>query len=229
MTATCLIVIGLFGWAPDTSASQPAPPETHPDTSGWHDLLNEDLSNAVAPPGVWSVDHGVLTATEDKCLWTKAVYDNFILDLEFKTAPGTNSGVIVYCSDLDNWIPNAVEIQIADQYAEKWANSPPTWHCGAVFGHLAPTKQTVKKPGEWNRMTITCRGPIIDVMLNGEPVARMDMRKWTSAEKNPDGSDIPRWLSKPKADLPTSGHIGFQGKHGGVPIYFRNIKIKQLD
>jgi hypothetical protein len=211
------------------SADEAIPPKAHPDSSGWQDLLAEDLSNAVAPAGVWSIKDGVLTATEDQCLWTKGSYDNFVLDLEFKTAPGTNSGVIVYCSDVNNWIPNAVEVQIADQFAEKWANSPPTWHCGAIFGHLAPKKQTVKKPGEWNRMTITCKGPTISVLLNGQLVTEMDMKKWTSAEKNPDGSEIPRWLSKPKAELPTEGRIGFQGKHGGVPIYFRNIKIKQCD
>ncbi len=175
------------------------------------------------------MEDGVFTATEDQCLWTKEEYDNFVLDLEFKTAPGTNSGVIVYCSDLKNWIPNAVEVQIADQYAQKREKSPPTWHCGAIFGHLAPKKQTVKKPGEWNRMTITCKGPMIWVMLNRELVTEMDMTKWTSAKKNPNGSDIPPWLSKPKAEIATKGHIGFQGKHGGVPIYFRNIKIKPLD
>jgi hypothetical protein len=28
--------------------------------------------------------------------------------------------------------------------------------------------------------------------------------------------------------LPTRGFIGLQGKHAGAPIYFRNIKIKEL-
>lgn len=228
MNAICCILAICLDLAAG-SADGAVPRKSHPDSSGWQDLLAEDLSNTIAPAGVWSLKDGVLTATEDKCLWTKAKYDNFLLDLEFKTAPGTNSGVIVYSGDMENWIPNSVEIQIADQFAEKWANSPPTWHCGAIFGHLAPQKQMVKKPGEWNRMTITCMGPKICVLLNGEPVTDMDMKQWTSAEKNPDGSEIPRWLSKPKADLPTEGHIGFQGKHGGVPIYFRNIKIKQLD
>jgi len=63
------------------------------------------------------MDDGVLTATEDQCIWTKKAYENFALDLEFKTDDGTNSGVIVYCSDLENWIPNSVEIQIADDFA----------------------------------------------------------------------------------------------------------------
>ena len=86
----------------------------------------------------------------------------------------------------------------------------------------------VKKPGNWNRMTITCKDHMIYVLLNGEQVTTMDMRKWTSAKKNPDGSAIPPWLSKPKADLPTRGKIGLQGKHAGAPIWFRNLKIKEI-
>ncbi|MCR4415488.1 MAG: DUF1080 domain-containing protein, partial [Thermoguttaceae bacterium] len=164
-----------------------------------------------------------------QCIWTKKEYENFVLDLEFKNAPGTNSGVIVYCSDAKNWIPNSIEIQIADDFAERWAKSPKTWQCAAIFGRLAPTRSAVKKPGQWNRMTITCRGPMIYVLLNGQQVTEMDMRKWTDAKKNPDGSEIPPWLSKPAAELPTKGRIGLQGKHAGAPIYFRNLKIKSIE
>jgi len=200
----------------------------HPDTSGWDNLFKDDLSNADKPEGVWTVTDGVLTASEDKALWTKKDYDNFILDLEFKNAPGTNSGVVVYCSDTKKWIPNSVEIQIADDFAEKWAKAPKTWHCGAVFGHLAPSKSMVKKPGEWNRFTITCRDKKIDVVLNGQRVTSMDMKLWTSAKTNPDGSKIPSWLNKPFSTLPTKGKIGLQGKHAGAPVWFRNIKLRQL-
>ena len=210
------------------AAEKDIPPKVHPDVSKWDDLLKADLSNATYPKGVWSFEKGILTATKDINLWTKKQYDNFILDVEFKTAPGTNSGVIVYCSNTKNWIPNSVEIQIADDHHPRWAKADKTWQCGAIFGHLAASERMVKKPGEWNRYTITCVDHMIYVMLNHMTVTIMDMRKWTSAKKNPDGSRIPPWLSIPKAKLPTKGHIGFQGKHGGVPIYFRNLKIKEL-
>jgi hypothetical protein len=209
--------------------AQAAEPAAHPDSKAWDNLIAADLSDANAPKGIWSFDDGVLTATKDECIWTKKQYENFVVDLEFKNAKGTNSGVIVYCSNMKDWIPNSVEIQIADDYADQWAKSPATWHCAAIFGHLAPKKSTVKKPGEWNRMTITCKGPMISVVLNGETVTEMDMRKWTSAKKNPDGSDIPPWLSKPFAELPTKGHIGLQGKHAGAPIYFRNMKVRAIE
>jgi hypothetical protein len=203
-----------------------APGALEPPAAEWAGLFAPDLSDAEYPAGVWTFADGVLTASEDQVIWTKKEYENFTLDLEFKTEPGTNSGVIVYATDTSNWIPNSVEIQIADDFAEQWAKAPATWHCGAVFGHLAPAKSLVKKPGEWNRFVITCAGPKITVALNGETVTEMDMTLWTSAKTNPDGSEIPAWLSKPLAEQPTRGRIGLQGKHAGAPIYFRNLKIK---
>jgi hypothetical protein len=200
----------------------------HPNVSNWENLFAADLSTAMFTEGVWTVDDGILTASEDQAIWTTRDYDNFILDLEFKTASGTNSGVVVYCTDTKDWIPNSVEIQIADDYAEKWAKAPKTWHCGAIFGHLAPSKTMVKKPGEWNHFTITCVDQKIDVVLNAEHIVSMDMSLWTSAKTNPDGSEIPPWLNKPLSKHPTKGRIGLQGKHAGAPIWFRNIKIREL-
>ena len=205
------------------------PLKSHPDSSSWESLFAPDLSNAEYPKGIWTVENGEITASEDKALWTKKEYENFIIDLEFKNGSAANSGVIIYTSDLKNWIPNSVEIQILDDTAEKWAKAPKTWLCGGIFGRLAPSKQAVKKAGEWNRMTIAAKGSQICVLLNGQLTACADIKKWTSAKTNPDGSEIPKWLSKPMAELPTKGHIGFQGKHGGAPIYFRNIKIKSIE
>lgn len=230
MKKTCIVWAAVvLSWCVSVRAAETAVPKTHPDSSQWENLFREDLSDAVYPQGVWTFEDGVLTATKDENIWTKKTYGDAIIDLEFKNGPAANSGVIVYASDIKDWIPNSVEIQIADDFAPQWANSPKTWQCGAIFGRLAASKSVVKKAGEWNRMTITCRGPMIHVILNGEPVTEIDMRKWTSATKNPDGSDIPAWLSKPLSQLPTKGHIGLQGKHGGAPIYFRNLKIKPLD
>ena len=198
------------------------------ESAGWKPLFADDLSNAKFSAGVWTSTGGELTASKDEAIWTVAQHENFELDLEFKTDHESNSGVILYCSDTGNWIPNSLEIQIADDHAEKWAQSPKTWQCGAAFGHLAPVKSLVKKPGEWNRYTITANGSLVDVVLNGEKVLSMDLRQWTSAKKNPDGTEIPPWLSRPKAELATKGFIGLQGKHGASSIWFRNVRIRQL-
>ncbi len=217
---------GLLALAACSDGKAPTPSA---DAGGWIDLFAPDLVNAEFPAGVWTFEDGILTASEDQAIWTAKEFENFVLDLEFKTAEGTNSGIILYCSDIGNWIPNSIEVQIADDFAEEWAKAPATWHCGAIFGHLAPTKSAVKPAGEWNHMTITCAGPLVSVVLNGQTVTEMDTRLWTSAEKNPDGSEIPSWLSRPVAELATRGRIGLQGKHAGAPIYFRELRTKTLD
>jgi hypothetical protein len=191
-------------------------------------LLKSDLSNANYNPEVWTFENNILTANADEVLFTKEMYENFELSLEFKNEAGANSGVLVYCTDPDNWIPNSVEIQITDDYHEKWKNADPTWQCAAIFGHLAAEKKLVKQPEEWNSMVIQCKGQNITVSLNGEIVTQMNMALWTNAKTNPDGSTIPDWLSTPFAELATKGYIGFQGKHAGAKVYYRNINIRHL-
>lgn len=228
-TEVILLVSGLLLSLISCSKKPGIPLQEHPDVNEWNALFAEDLSDALYPDGIWTYTNNILTATEDEMIWTNISYDNFILDLEFRNDTGTNSGVIVYCSHIDDWIPNSVEIQIADDFVKEEPGVPDIYSCGAVFGHLAPSKSMVRPPGEWNRITITCYDRMIYVILNGEPVIEMDMSQWTSAKRNPDGTEIPSWLNKPLASLPTSGHIGFQGKHGDAAIFFRNIRIRELD
>lgn len=192
-------------------------------------LFNEDLSDATFPEGVWTRDaEGVITASKDRIIWTNADYENFVLRLEFKNGEAANSGVFLYASDTKQWVTDSVEVQIADDHADQWRKKPRSWQCGAFFGRQGAYKSVVKKPGEWNKMMIVAAGPVITVHLNGERVNTFDLREFTNAKTNPNGSSAPPWLSKAPADLPLKGKIGFQGKHGGAPIYMRNIEILQL-
>ena len=150
-------------------------------------------------------------ADADQPLWTARDHENFVLDLEFKTEPNANSGVLVYCTHPERWLSHAIEIQVLDD-SDPRKKYQPTWQCGAIFGRLPPAKNVVKKPGEWNHYTIACMGQQIDVVLNGEHIVSMDMGKWTSGETNPDGTKIYGFLGRqPLAERPTKGRIGLQG------------------
>lgn len=191
-------------------------------------IFAEDYSLAEFVEGSWEIQEELLVALEDQVVWAPGEYENFELKFEFMNEDGTNSGIIVYCTDQENWIPNSVEIQIADDYG-KWESERKDYQCGAIFGHLPANEQkVVNPPGEWNQMTVTCQGQLIEVELNGKKVNTMDMSEWTSGTTNPDGSEIPSWLPTPFAELPTKGSIGFQGKHGDSSITFRKIRIKNL-
>ena len=228
-TIIAAVVLLVNSWLA-AHAGESSPLTAHPDTKGWTDLFAADLSDALAPEDVWSWKDGELTPKDkDEVIWSKKEYENFILDLEFNLEPGANSGVLVYSSDLKNWIPNTIEIQLLDDASPKWANVQPNWKCGGIFGHSAPLRPAVKKAGEWNRMTIRCQGPRISVLLNGELVTDVNMKDWKSGKKSPDGSDIVDFEPRPLAEMATKGRIGLQGAHGGIPTHFRNIKIKPLD
>jgi len=191
-------------------------------------IFGKDYSLAEFVEGSWEIQGDLLIALEDQVVWAPGEYENFELSFEFMNEDGTNSGIIVYCTDQENWIPNSVEIQIADDYG-KWESERKDYQCGAIFGHLPANEQkVVNPPGEWNQMTVTCQGQMIEVELNGKKVTTMDMSKWTSGTINPDGSEIPSWLPTPFAELATKGSIGFQGKHGDSSITFRNIRIREL-
>ena len=203
-------------------------------TADWQRILPcKKIANlADFAPGVWRTTewgNAVLTAEKDSALWLKGEWENFELDFEYKLDPAANSGVIIYCSDVEKWIPNSVEIQLLDDYADKWKNDAPHLKGAGLYGHLGPKVAGTTRPaGEWNRMTVRAQGQHVLVINNGVVTVDADLSAWTSAKTNPDGSAIPPWLSRPWADLPTRGRIGFQGKHGQAKPYFRNICIRSL-
>ena len=189
--------------------------------SGWHSLIAGDLSNCNFKPGSWVMKDGVLSAEGGDDIWTKERYGDFVLDLEFRLARETNSGVFLRTGDVHAWLHTAIEVQVLDSYGKKEVSRE---DCGAIFDCLAPSANAVKPPGEWNHCTITCRGSMITVVLNGRRIVAMDLDRWTEAHKNPDGT--PNKFNTAYRDMPRVGNIGLQ--YHGHPVWFRNIKILTL-
>ena len=69
------------------------------DTTGWKDLFAKDLSDATNGDH-WKWEDGTLVAKDHETLWTKESYSNFVLDLEFKVAKESNSGVFLRSSNI---------------------------------------------------------------------------------------------------------------------------------
>jgi len=189
---------------------------------GWKDLIASDLSNCIYKPGSWVMEEGVLARKGDGDIWTKETFGDFVLDLEFKTAKGSNSGVFFRTGDIAAFVQTGIEVQILDYDGKDSAKSKGA--CGAIYDCLAPRKNVVKKAGEWNHYTITCKANKIYVALNGEQIIDMDLDLWTEPHKNPDGT-ANKFRTAYK-DMPRAGHLGLQDH--GDPIWFRNIKIKPL-
>lgn len=192
-----------------------------PDTTGWKDLFAADLSDAVAP-AKWSFTNGELVAGDHETLWTKESYGDFILDLEFKVAKESNSGVFLHSSDIKN-VLGALEIQVHEN-----ADGSKYGMVGAIYDAMPPTKAMSKPVGEWNHYTITCKDSLVSVVFNGEEVIHADLNNWPEKGKNPDGT--PNKFPKALKDFARKGPIGLQGLHGKAqaPVWYRNLKIKAL-
>jgi hypothetical protein len=216
-TLTTLAVAALFS---ATSPSLQA--ADHPDTTGWANLIAPDFANCVAA-GKWNITDGVMVAADHESLWTKESYGDFILDLEFKVAEESNSGVFLRSSDPKNVLA-ALEIQV-----HAGADGSKYGMVGAVYDAMPPSKAAAKPIGEWNHYTITCKGSLVSVVFNGEEVIHADLNNWPEAKKNPDGT--PNKFPVALKDYARKGQLGFQGLHGAAqaPVWYRNVKIKALE
>ena len=193
----------------------------HPDTTGWKELFATDLSNAVEAHK-WAFANGELVAGDHETLWTKESYGDFILDLEFKVAEESNSGIFLRSGDIKN-VLKALEIQVHDS-----ADGSKYGMVAAIYDAMPPSKPMSKPIGEWNHFTITCKGPLVSVVFNGEEVIKADLNNWPEKGKNPDGT--PNKCPIALKDYARSGPIGLQGLHGKAqaPVWYRHLKIKAL-
>ncbi len=204
-----------------------------PGQAGWVSLFDgKDLSGWIAgPDSHWVVEDGVIALKRPPdgrehngdYLWTKGTYGDFVLELEFKVPPRANSGVFLRTSDLRDPVYTGIEVQIANSYGAKGANRGGT--AGAIYDCLAPSKNAIRKPGEWNQLRVACQGSKIAVVLNGEPVIDMDLDRWTEPKKNPDGT--PNKFPRAVKDFARRGHVGLQDH--GLPVWYRNLRIRPLD
>jgi hypothetical protein len=200
-----------------------AAPKAHPDTTGWAPLFAEDFSNAtLAKAGDWIWENGALVAKDRTTLWTKKSYANFVLDLEFKVAKESNSGVFLRSGDIKSVLA-ALEIQVHERQ-----DGAHYGMVGAIYNAQPPAKEMAKPVGEWNRFTITCRGPHVALIFNGEEVWSVNLDDWKEPRKNPDGT--PNKFAQALKDFSRSGPIGLQGLHGKAqaPVWYRNLRIKEL-
>ena len=169
----------------------------------------------------WEIAEGVLTTskTPGGILWTKGKFGDFEVTLEYKTSEKANSGLF-FRTDPRNPVQGGFEIQIA---------SPGLYSGKHVLGSLYDAKEAAvsagKPDGEWNVMTLTCKGPSIKATVNGQTTVDVNIDQWTEPKKNPDGTK--NKFKTPLKDMPRVGHLGLQ--YHGQPVWFRKFEIKPLN
>ncbi len=174
-------------------------------------------------PEGWAVQDGAIVNLRQGggYLHTVDRWGNFVLCLDFMVDPGTNSGVFFRWQDLGNDL-TGIEMQVLDSAGREAASK---YDCGAIYDIVAPWRNMMKPPGEWNSAQIVCLDSLVFIHLNGEPICGLDLSRWTQAGQNPDGSANKFPIAY--AELVEPGYIGLQDH--GSPVWYRSIRIKPLE
>lgn len=150
-------------------------------------------------------------------VYTKRVYRDFVLELEFKLPSGGNNGIAIrYPGNGDPAYTGMCELQVLDNSHQKYADLDKRQYHGSAYGMVAAKRGHLKPVGEWNHQKVTVIGSTIKVELNGVVILDTDLSmvdKYLADKPHPG-------KSRPE------GHIGFAGHKD--PVSFRNISVKEL-
>jgi hypothetical protein len=174
---------------------------------GWQQMGGQE--------GNWHFERGVLyTDGTGGWLSTTRQYGSFVLSLEFRVPPDGNSGVFIRAPHEGSPAYAGLEIQILDDYGQKWTGLQPDQYTGSIYDVQAPSEQVTGKAGTWQKMVVVARGPRIQVGVNGRKVIDTDVTYYA------DKLDTHPGLKRQR------GYIGLQS-HGGR-VEFRNVRIREL-
>jgi hypothetical protein len=186
-------------------------------TAGWRGYRRADM------PSGWQVVDGALTRVgEGGDIVTRDQFANFELSLDWKVAPGGNSGIFYRVTEVgERSYHSGPEMQVLDDAGHTDGGSRLT-SAGSLYGVYAAPAGVVKPAGEWNAVRIIVNGSHVEHWLNGVKVVDYELGSpdW---EKRVGDAKFKEWPAYGRA---TRGHIALQD-HGDWVAY-RNIKIKVL-
>ena len=139
-------------------------------------------------------------------IYTAKEYADFVFQFEFKLTAGANNGIGIRAPLTGNPAKNAMEIQILDNTAPRYAKLNPTQYHGSIYKRAAAKRGHLNPVGEWNRQEIRAEGNFITVILNGVTIL--------------DRADMTRHKR------PTKRHIALLGH--GSQVEFRNLRIREI-
>ena len=196
-------------------------------TNGWRKFKGEKVGSA------WRVENGTLALNGKREDWqfidggdiiTDQEFENYELSLEWKLAPGGNSGIIYNVIESDEYDyvwQTGPEMQVLDN--ARHPDAKIFMHRAGDLYDMIPSKaEAVKPAGEWNRVRLVVQNGHVEHWLNGQKVVEFQMwdDNWKQMVANSKFGEMPGFGTGRK------GHIALQDH--GDPVFYRNIKIKRL-
>ncbi|HSM35759.1 MAG TPA: DUF1080 domain-containing protein [Longimicrobiales bacterium] len=220
----------------DAAPSAASPPTAAPNTltdaekaDGWRLLFDGETLDGWRPfkgkgaPAGWAVEDGTLARVgPGGDIVTDERFEDFELSLEWRIAPGGNSGIFYLVSEDADYVWEAApEMQVLDDAGHADGESELT-SAGSNFAlHPAP-RGVVRPAGEWNEARIVVRDGHVEHWLNGRQIVEYDLGSddW---QRRVAASKFAEWE---RYGQTRAGPIGLQDH--GDPVWFRSIKIRDL-
>ena len=191
---------------------------------GWRGYQKPDASDSR-----WRVEDGALTVPAEngkdthgqRDIITKDTFEQFELSVDWKVAPGSNSGIKYFVvEDRDSAIGH--EYQLIDDERHPDAKVGPHRQTAALYDVLPANDRPTKPAGEWNTTRIVVRGQTVEHWLNGKKVLQYELNSpaLIAAIEKSKFKGIERFGKRQNAHILLQDH--------GDQAWFRNIKIRRL-
>jgi hypothetical protein len=184
---------------------------------GWRAWRRDEL-----PEGWMVLDGALARVGPGGDLVSLDTFDDFELALEWRLAPGGNSGVLVRADEAaaaPAW--SGLELQLVDDARHEDGRSPRR-RCGALYDLYEPACAAARPAGAWNTARLLVEGPRVIAWLNGVEVvqALIGDTDWAARVA------ASKFARSPGFGLAPRGHVVLQDH--GDPVWFRRLRLRPL-
>ena len=200
------------------------------DFSGWREC------NGTGMPANWIIDDDAMKVftvegknpgegSNGDILYGEKKFRNFELSIDWKASKMANSGIFFDVRE----VPGkpiyyaAPEVQVLDN-VDATDNKIGSHLAGSLYDMIAADPATVHPAGQWNTIVIRVENGKVTHTQNGVKVVEYELwtPEWDQLVQNSKFKDFPGFTE----GISREGYIGLQDH--GYPVWFRNIKIREL-
>lgn len=226
------VIVGALLAAATCRAASPSNTITEPERrAGWRLLFDGHSFEGFrgyrkeGPGTGWVVEDGALVCRGPNAgdLVTTETFERFELELEFRIAPGGNSGVMFHVTESQPkpWM-SGPEIQILDSAAGLHSQRTDPQQTGWLYQLYEAKPDSTRPAGEWNRLSLRVAPDSGQVCING-------VRYFTFKKGSPDWDKRvarSKFAKFPDFGRAERGHVCLQDH--GDEVAFRSIKVREL-
>jgi len=200
------------------------------DFRGWRQC------NGTGMPANWIIDDDAMKVftvegknpgegSNGDILYGEKKFRNFELSIDWKASKMANSGIFFDVRE----VPGkpiyyaAPEVQVLDN-VDATDNKIDSHLAGSLYDMIAADPATVHPAGQWNTIVIRVENGKVTHTQNGVKVVEYELwtPEWDQLVQNSKFKDFPGFTE----GISREGYIGLQDH--GYPVWFRNIKIREL-